>query len=190
MNMKQSTVLSRQAPLRATYAEHREKALIHKHVHTEPRADTDPFHGTVVPGDTYGQSWRFGIDRAVGGFHDAPNPGEILCAALATCLDSTVRMVADLMGVAIERLEVEVSGDVDVRGALAIDAAVPVGFQLLECKVHLQPAAGTPPELFKKVVERSERLCINLATLRNGVRVAARFDVGAAHQPAAAATSE
>jgi uncharacterized OsmC-like protein len=175
--------------VRAAYAEHPEQALIHKHVRTEQRGDTDPFHGTVVPGDEYGVSWRFGIDRAVGGFHDGPNPGEILCAALAACLDSTVRMVADLMGVAIERLEVEVHGHVDVRGALVIDAAVPVGFQSLECKVHLQPAAGTRPELVKKVTEASERLCINLATLRGGVRVDTTFNVGASHQPAAVATS-
>jgi hypothetical protein len=78
-----------------------------------------------------------GVHRAVGGPHDAPTPGDILCAALAACQDSTVRMVANLMGVELEFLEVEVTADADVRGALAIDMQVPVGFQSMRCDVLL-----------------------------------------------------
>ena len=186
MNTMRSPVLLRQAPLRATYVEHPEQGLIHKHVHTEQRADTDAFHGTVVPVEPYGMTWRYGVDRAVGGFHDAPNPGEILCAALAACFDSTVRMLAEMMGVAIERLEVEVIGNVDVRGALVVDPEVPVGFQAIACKVRLQPAAGTPPARVKKLVDQAELLCITLQTLRNGVPVQVSCETEAASAVTAA----
>ena len=61
-----------------------------------------------------------GVHRAVGGLHDAPTPGDMQCAALAACQDSAVRMVANRLGAEILSLE--------VRGALGIDAEVPVGF--------------------------------------------------------------
>ena len=61
-----------------------------------------------------------GVHRTIGGLHDAPTPGYILCAALAACQDSSVRMVANILGITLEYLEVEVTGDVDVRGTLAM----------------------------------------------------------------------
>lgn len=61
--------------------------------------------------------------------HDAPNPGDMLCGALAACMDSTIRKVADHLGVTLTSLEVKVAAEVDVRGCLAVDRKVPVGFQ-------------------------------------------------------------
>lgn len=177
MSATQSVVLSRQTPLRGAYKAQPEKAMITKHVRTSCPPGTDPLHGVVVPGDDYGVEWRYGIDRAVGGLHDAPNPGEILCAALAACQDSTLRMVAELMGVALLQTEVEVTGQVDVRGCLAIDRETPIGFQVMECKVRVQIAPDTPAEKVKKLFAQSEQLCINLATLRQGVRVQSQFSL-------------
>ncbi len=173
MNGTQSLVFARQAPLRVSYREQPEKALIGKRARTEFRRDSDALHGTVVPGD-YGVRWSYGIDRAVGGLHDAPNPAEMLCAALAACQDSTIRMVADLMGVKLLELTVEVTGKVDVRGSLMVDRAVPVGFESMECRVAIQPAPGTPPELVTRLLAQAEHSCINMATLRAGIDVQVR----------------
>lgn len=170
MRCAQSLVLTRQAPLRASYAEQPDKAVIYKRVQTQFREGRDALHGTVVPG-AYGVVWPYGIDRAVGGMHDAPNPGEMLCAALAACQDSTIRMIADILGIVLQELAVEVVGKVDVRGSLMVDRTVPVGFESLECNVSLQAARGTPPELVSKLMQQAERSCINLATLRSGVPV-------------------
>jgi uncharacterized OsmC-like protein len=175
----QSTVLQRQAPLRAAYKEHPEQALIVKRAWTLFDTKQDAFHGVVVPGEPYRVSWQYGTDRAVGGFHDAPNPGELLCAALASCQDLTLRMVADLLGVKLRQVEVEVTGEVDVRGSLAVDTQVPVGFKSLHCRIRFETAAGTPPELHHRLVAQAERSCINLQTLRAGVPVDTRFDVSA-----------
>ena len=176
---QQSVVLQRQAPLRAAYKEHPEQAVIVKRAWTVFDEGRDAFHGEVVPGDAYRVSWRYGTDRAVGGFHDAPNPGELLCAALAACQDATLRMVADLLGVELEQVEVEVTGRVDVRGSMAVDRQSPVGFESLQCRVRFQPAPGTPPDLCQRVIAQAERSCINLQTLKSGVRVDASFDIGA-----------
>lgn len=75
--------------------------------------------------------WSFGIHRAVGGYHDAPNPGDILCAALASCLDSTIRIIADRLGITLTSLEVDVTAEVDVRGTLVVNRDIPVGFQAM-----------------------------------------------------------
>ncbi len=68
--------------------------------------------------DGCGISVPVGVHRAVGGPHDMPTPGDLLCAALASCQDSAVRMVANRLGVEILALEVRVTAQVDVRGAL------------------------------------------------------------------------
>jgi uncharacterized OsmC-like protein len=71
-------------------------------------------------------TWPYGIDQSVGGLHDAPNPGELLCAALAACHDASMRMVADLLGIHLLDLGVEVTATLDVRGTLDLDRGVPV----------------------------------------------------------------
>ena len=119
--------------------------------------------------------WPFSIHHAVGGYHDGPNPGDLLCAALAACLDSTIRIIANLLGVILTSLEVDVSADVDARGTLTVDRAVPVGFQMMRCHVTLQAAEGTNPKLMEKLLAAAEYSCVTLQTLRSGVSVETRF---------------
>src|SRR5262245_51585579 len=95
----------------------------------------DPYHGTVRVG-LDGRELPFALDDAVGGPHDGPAPGELLCAALAACVDSTIRLVAARMQIALVRLAVIVTGDVDGRGALG-EEDVPVGFQSIRLEVQL-----------------------------------------------------
>ena len=92
-----SLVGRRQAPLRARYRRDPEQATIVKRAGTHAGQGADALHGLVAPDRSYGVSWPYGIDQAVGGLHDVPNPGELLCAALAACQDAAVRMVADLL---------------------------------------------------------------------------------------------
>jgi uncharacterized OsmC-like protein len=165
-------VRARQQPLRERYKVAPAEALITDHARTINGVETDPFHGTVVPGgQDYGVEWPFGIHRAVGGYHDGPNPGDLLCAALATCLDSTIRIIANRLSIALVALEVDVSADVDVRGTLVVDRRVPVGFQTMRCQVTIQAAEGTDPGLVEKLLAAAEYSCVNLQTLRSGVAV-------------------
>lgn len=139
------------------------------------RAD-DPFHGVVMPGEGHDATWRFGIHRAVGGDHDLPNPGDILCAALAACLDSTLRMIADRLGIRIDALEIAASAEADVRGTLIVDRAVPVGFQRMQCSIRLQTDGGTDPVKLQKLRAAAEHSCVVMQTLRAGVQVDAHLD--------------
>jgi uncharacterized OsmC-like protein len=122
--------------------------------------------GVVVP---------VGVHAAVGGLHDAPTPGDLLCAALAACQDSAVRMVANILGVELIQLEVSVTAAADVRGAMAMDATVPVGFQSMTCEVKLGVKEGTPPDLLKKLQMAAERCCVVQQTLKSPPPVKTSF---------------
>lgn len=172
-------VRGRQDPLRERYKVAPEKAAITDRARTTGGTGTDPFHGFVVAGDEdFGVNWPFGIHRAVGGCHDAPNPGDMLCGALAACLDSTIRMIAERLGVTLNVLEVEVTADVDVRGTLLVETTVPVGFQSMRCHVHLQAAEDTDPKVVQKLLSAAEHSCVVLQTLRSGIPVETRFSAG------------
>jgi len=168
-------VRTRQDPLRARYREAAQEARIVDRGRTSGGVETDPFHGRVAAGSQdYGIVWPFGVHAAVGGYHDGPNPGDLLCAALAACFDSTLRIIADRLQVKLTSLEVDVTGEVDVRGTLAVDRQVPVGFQKMHCRVDFQAAPGTDPRTLEKLLAAAEHSCVVLQTLRSGVAVDTR----------------
>lgn len=172
------TVLSRQEPLRKRYRESAGEARITDRARTADGTQTDPFHGNVVSGsEEYALASPFGIHQAIGGYHDLPNPGDLLAAALAACLDATIRIIAARLGITLISLSVDVSADVDVRGTLVVDRNVPVGFQEMRCHVDLEAAAGTNPQAVQMLLAAAEHSCVNLQTLRNGVPVTTKTNV-------------
>lgn len=172
-----SFVAERQKPLRERYAAEPGQAITVKRVRSVHDDFVDQIHGSVVPVDFPGVVWRYGTDRKVGGDDDLPNSGHVLVGSLAMCMDSILRMIADLLGVTIIHLEVEVVGDVDVRGVLAMDPAVRPGFRSIRTTVHLQVAPATPARLVELLTTQAEKLSVCLDTIRHGAPVAVAFDV-------------
>lgn len=180
MSQKASLVGERQARLRGEYLEDPGRARTVKWAATAKSAETDALHSVVHIGKGYGVSQRTGIDHSVGGDHDLPNPGDLLCAALAACGDGTIRMIADLLDIPILDLRVEVTGDVDARGCLGIDRSVKVGFRSMACRVHLRVPSDIDPRRVRMLQKQAEQSCVNLDTLRSGVSVDLAFDVESA----------
>jgi len=164
-----------QAPLRSLYKETPAVAMVTDHARSCGSDPSDPFHSTVEPMDGCGVSVPIGVHRAVGGLHDAPTPGDMLCAALAACQDSAVRMVANRLGIEILDLEVRVTAQVDVRGALGMEADVPVGFQSMTCDVDLKVKEGTPSKLLESLRAAAQRCCVVQQTLHHPPPVQTRF---------------
>ncbi len=159
----------RQQPLIDRYRNAAAEAQVTDRARTCGGVDHDPFHGRVVIGrEDHGVELSFGIHRAVGGDHDAPNPGDLLCAGLAACLDATLRIIADRMGIQLVELEVEVTAHADVRGTLLVDRSVPVGFQRIACETRLRAAPGADPSLIRKLGRLAEECCVNYQTLARG----------------------
>jgi len=85
---------------------------------------------------------RFSIDIdepcELGGTNRFANPQEHLLAALNACM--TVGYVAQcaVRGITLESLEIETDGEIDLRGFLGIDPAVPAGYEKLSYVVRIK----------------------------------------------------
>ena len=174
--MDKVNMLEIQAPLRKQYKTSPTDAMVIDHAYTTGQEASDPFHSVVEPMPGCGATLPVGVHRALGGLHDAPTPGDILCAALAACQDSAVRIVANLLGIELQSLQVDVTGDVDVRGTMGVDNEVKVGFQAMRCNVRLSAKPGTRQELLDKLQVAAQRCCVVQQTLRHPPRVETRFD--------------
>ncbi len=184
-----SLVQQRQDPLRARYRGAPAEAWINDGAQTISACGGDPFHGVVAPANSGDATLQFGIHRAIGGFHDYPNPGDLLSAALAACFDSTLRMIAEHLGIRLETLEVKVDAECDVRGCLLVERAVPVGFQRMHCGVRLQTKDRVDEETIKRLIAAAEHSCVVMQTLRNGVNVQTQVETIHAAAAVAAAAS-
>ena len=138
----------RQAPLRESYMRLPSAAQISDHATTRcDRIDPgQPLYTEVEFGDVNRTRLPLSLHQGVGGQSDLPVPGELLSAAIAGCLDSTIRVIANMFGLKLQTLEVHVEADVDLRGTLRMDPAVPIAFQQLKVQVNIVPASQVPPE--------------------------------------------
>lgn len=79
---------------------------------------------------------------ALGGADSAPNPVELILAALGTCQEITYRAYATAMGIPLDSVSVELSGDIDLRGFFAVDESVRAGFQNIRGTVNIESSAS------------------------------------------------
>lgn len=170
-----STVYEAQKPLKEQYQQNPEMAMVTDHARAAGKLASDPFHSSVEQMDGCGVSVPVGVHAAVGGIHDAPTPGDLLCAALAACQDSAIRMVANLMGIELLCLEVRVTATADVRGALAMDRSVPVGFQEMSCDVVMKLKEGTSQSDIERLQVAAKQCCVVQQTLKSPPPVKTTF---------------
>src|ERR1700675_3300119 len=72
------------------------------------------------------------------GENTAPNPQEMLMAALNVCITVGYVVGAAAKGIALERLEIETSGQLDLRGFLSIDTRVRPGYERIRYVVRMK----------------------------------------------------
>jgi uncharacterized OsmC-like protein len=101
----------------------------------------------------------------VGGAGAGACSGDLLLGALAACGQITCQMVAASMGIPIQRIEVTVEGDLDLRGTLGISKDVPVGFQRIQLRFHIVAPEATTEQL-RGLREKSEQYCVVMQTLK------------------------
>lgn len=166
-----SIVWERQRPLAASYFQDPSLAMITDGAWVASDMQEDPFHTYVRINPELGVPFTVGVHRAVGGYHDFPNPGDILCTALAACFDSTMRLVADRLQVRLVSTDIKATARVDVRGTLMLDRNVPVGFQSMLLEVHVGVEPGTDERLIRKLLKATENSCVIFQTLKGGVPV-------------------
>ncbi|HLI06719.1 MAG TPA: OsmC family protein [Ktedonobacteraceae bacterium] len=106
----------------------------------------------------------------VGGAGTAACSGDLLLGALAACAQITCQMVATAMGIATNRIEVSVEGDLDLRGTLGISKDVPVGFENIRVRFEID-APEAMPEQLQSLREKTEQYCVVMQTLTNPPKI-------------------
>jgi uncharacterized OsmC-like protein len=100
--------------------------------------------GFAIGGEQVSRRFSIDIDEPceLGGSNQFANPQEHLIAALNACM--TVGYVAQcaVRGITLESLAIETIGEIDLRGFLGIDAAVPPGYENLHYTVRIK-GSGT-----------------------------------------------
>lgn len=106
----------------------------------------------------------------VGGAGTSACSGDLLLGALAACAQITCQMVATAMGIATERIEVTIEGDMDLRGTLVIAKDAPVGFEEIRVRFDVSAPQATAEQL-KSLHEKTEQYCVVMQTLQHSPRM-------------------
>ena len=109
------------------------------------------------------------------GRNSAPNPQELLMTALNACITVGYVAGASVKGIALEKVEIETSGRLDLRGFLGVDAAVAPGYDTIRYVVRIK-GAGTP-EQFQEIHETVAKTSPNYFNIARPVKIDARLVV-------------
>lgn len=109
------------------------------------------------------------------GANTAPNPQELLMAALNACLSVGYIANAAAMGIKVKSLEIETDGTLDLRGFLGLDESVNPGYDQVSYVVRIDTDASCEraEELHRVVMKTS----VNLANFARGIRMIPTLEV-------------
>lgn len=109
------------------------------------------------------------------GQNTAPNPQELLMAALNACLSVGYAANAAAMGITVHSLEIETDGKLDMRGFLGLDESINPGYDEVSYVVRLRTDASRErvEELHRVVTKTS----VNLANFSKAIRMVPKLEV-------------
>lgn len=113
--------------------------------------------------------------KGVGGSGTAACSGDLLLGALAACAQLTCQLVAAAMGVPAKRIEVTVSGDLDLQGTLGMSKDVPVGFEAIRVQFDLEAPEATAEQL-RALRDKTEQYCVVMQTLAKPPKIETKWN--------------
>ena len=149
----------RQAPLKDRYREQPDQARIT--LRARGSQGDDPVACSVDIGRLVQDAEAH---AGVGGPATGACSGDLLLGALAACAQLTCQMVAASMGIEARAIEVEVEGDLDLRGTFGVSREAAVGFEAIRLRFTVDSPGAGAAEL-EKLIEKTERYCTVLQTL-------------------------
>jgi uncharacterized OsmC-like protein len=172
-----STLRSQQTPLKDRYRADPSSAL----VSLTSTGTLDPTNLTCSLASGSAAKRIAGMHAAAGGTAGGgPDmsselcSGDMLLESLVACFGVTVRAVGTSMGIPVSGGSITAEGELDFRGTLGVKAedggSVGVGFRKINLVVRLEVEDEYKGQV-DKLISRSERYCVVLQTLRNGVQV-------------------
>ena len=110
------------------------------------------------------------------GSDGAPNPQELLMAALNACMTVGYVAGAALKGITLDKLEIHTSGNLDLRGFLGLSDQVPPGYESIQYEVRLS-GNGTP-EQFEEIHQAVMKTSPNYFNLNRPIPMNGSLQVG------------
>ena len=113
--------------------------------------------------------------EAFGGKDSAADPVELLLAALTSCVSIGLVTQAAKRGIDFEDFEIEVTGDLDLRGYLGLDESVRPGYTNLQYVVRVK--SDTPVDEIEELLRAAEKTSPMFDNIRNGVPITSRLEM-------------
>ncbi|TJW91271.1 MAG: OsmC family protein [Mesorhizobium sp.] len=114
-----------------------------------------------------------------GGTGSAPNPAEVLMAAIGASIEVTTRLYADYLGVHLASVGVELSAELNCRGFLGTDETVRAGFPMIAAKLNI--VSDEKPETISDLLSIVERCCPVLDNVRHPTDVKLSVNLRRSH---------
>ena len=149
-------------------------------VHTrwsgQTRSETT-IDGYELAGQSYDRRFKIVADEPVEllGTDTAPNPQELLMAALNACMAVGYVAQAAKHGIELDTLEIETTGQLDLRGYFALDDSIPPGYRQLDYTVRIR-GNGTP-EQFREIHQGVMTTSPNFFNLAQPICMNGRLEV-------------
>jgi uncharacterized OsmC-like protein len=121
-----------------------------------------------------------GLHPATGGDGLSLCSGDMLLEALAACAGVTLRAVATSLDIPVLGGTVEVEGDLDFRGTLAVSRDAPVGFRAIRLRYTLDTTAAA--EQLDTLIRLTERYCVVYQTLAAGSQLSSHWYTASGHR--------
>ena len=117
------------------------------------------------------RNFNFTIDEPTQllGVNSAPNPAEYMLGGLAGCMAVTFMTGATAMNINVDQLNLEIEGELDLKGFLGLDTNANPGFPELKFIFHVK-GNGTQ-EQYKKLMDRVSKHSPNFNTIQNEVKM-------------------
>lgn len=122
-----------------------------------PTVSTEIREGMLCSTTARGHAVSADEPRSFGGSDSAQSPVELLLTSLATCQAISYRLWAAELGIALERVGVEVAGDLDLRGLLGIGEGVNAGYDGIAIAVTLE--GPETPERYRELADSVDAHC-------------------------------
>lgn len=110
------------------------------------------------------------------GGNSAPNPQELLMAALNACMMVGYVANAALHGIELKSVEIDTHGELDLRGFLGLDDTIPPGYRQIDYTVRIC-GPGTP-EQFEAIHQAVMKTSPNFFNLNQPIRMNGRLEIG------------
>jgi uncharacterized OsmC-like protein len=155
--MKSEDLKVIQEPLKKTYRTNPSAALI------TLKASSKTSEGITCKLETGKNMIEAGLHPATGGDGLSVCSGDMLLESLAACAGVTLKAVATAIDFELQEGIVQVEGDLDFRGTLAVDKNTPVGFK--DIRLNFIIKTNESKERTDALVKLTERYCVVLQTL-------------------------